>query len=241
MDGFVSLTDYYANHAISHFGLPPERVHRIPMGIHAHDFAEAAEPLGETFTIGYLARICPEKGLHKLCEAFMRLRQAGTPPCRLRAAGYLGSGDRAYFDELCARLRQSGAHDAFEYVGEVSRADKIRFLRSLHVLAAPTTYRESKGFYVIEALAAGVPVVLPDHGAFPEIVAATDGGLLHEPDSTESLSERLAELAADPTLRQRLSTSAIAAARSKFSADEMATQAWQLFRRFVQCPESEVR
>ena len=232
VDGFVALTDYYAEHAARHFGLPPERVHRLPMGIHAHEFAETVEPPAETFTIGYLARICPEKGLRELCEAFVRLREAGAD-CRLRAAGYLGGADRAYFDSICARLRQCGVHDAFEYVGEVSRADKIRFLQSLHVLAAPTTYRESKGFYVIEALAAGVPVVLPDHGAFPEIVAATGGGLLHDTGSTESLSQRLAELAADSALRERLATSGRAAVRARFSAEEMAAQAWQLFQRFI--------
>ena len=54
-------------------------------------------------------------------------------------------------------------------------------MRSLDVLSVPTTHREPKGLFVLESLAAGVPVVLPNHGAFPELVASTGGGCLTPP------------------------------------------------------------
>ena len=81
---------------------------------------------------------------------------------------------------------------------EVDLEGKVRFLRSLDVLSVPTSYHEPKGLYVLEALANGVPVVQPRHGAFPEVVEATGGGVLVEPDDPAALAEGLAQLLDDP-------------------------------------------
>src|SRR4029079_14474303 len=78
--------------------------------------------------------------------------------------------------------------------GEVDRQGKLDFLASLDVLAVPTTYQEPKGLFILEALAAGVPVVQPEHGAFPEMLEATGGGLLHRAEDPQHLAERLHEL-----------------------------------------------
>jgi glycosyltransferase involved in cell wall biosynthesis len=63
VDGFVATTEYFANHTASHFGLPREKVHVVRMGVHVEDFAAPADPPATPFTVGYLARICPAKGL----------------------------------------------------------------------------------------------------------------------------------------------------------------------------------
>ena len=230
---FAALTGYYAEHATEHFGLPAERVHRITMGIRTADFAGAAAPPAEPFNVGYLARICADKGLHTLGEGVARLRSGGRR-CRLHAAGYLGQADRPYLERVRASLRHSSnTDDALEYVGEVTRSEKVNFLGGLHVLALPTTYPESKGFPVLEALAAGVPVVLPNHGAFPELIAATGGGLLHEPGDTQALADTLARLMDDAELRRELADRGRTAVHALFTAERMATEAWELFERFV--------
>ena len=103
-------------------------------------------------TVGYLARIAEEKGLHVLVDAFLELRQRpGMEDARLRIAGWLGPGQRAYAETQFARLRAAGAGDVFEYVGEIDRREKIAFLQSLALLSVPTTYREPKGLFVLEA------------------------------------------------------------------------------------------
>ena len=68
----------------------------------------------------------------------------------------------------------------------------------------PTTYLEPKGLFVLEAFAHGVPVVQPRHGAFPELVEATGGGLLVEPHSPESLAAGLRQLLGDRELRAQM-------------------------------------
>lgn len=233
VDGFLALTDYYANHAAQYFSLPPDRVHRLTMGIRVADFAPPATPPPEPLTIGYLARICPPKGLSQLAEAFLRLRRAGRN-CRLRVAGYLASADRPYLERVATAGRDAGLpDDAFEYVGEVTRQEKLQFLQSLHVLSVPAAYPESKGFYVLESLATGVPVVLPNRGSFPELINATSGGLLYDPTEAPALADTLAGLMDDPAQRQRLATRGRDAVRALFTANRMAAEAWRLFEQFA--------
>lgn len=233
VDGFVALTAYYAQHAAAHFGLPPERVHQIPMGICTADFGGAPAPPGQSFTIGYLARVCPEKGVQTLGRALVALRQQGRA-CRVRVAGYLGAANKPYLQGVQTELQQAGVTAAeFEYVGEVSRAGKLDFLQSLHVLSVPTSYPESKGFYVLEALAAGVPVVQPAHGSFPELIEATGGGLLYEAHNAEAHAATLARLMDDAGLRLRLGVQGRSAVHSRFTAERMAAEAWQLYEGFA--------
>ena len=72
------------------------------------------------------------------------------------------------------------------------------------MLSVPTTYREPKGLFVLEALANGVPVVLPRHGSFPELVEATGGGVLVEPGSPDALAEALGRCSSTGARRREL-------------------------------------
>lgn len=232
VSGFISPTVYYAQHAIAHYGLPADRVHVLTMGIHADDFAVATPP-ARPFTVGYLARVCPAKGLAELARAYVALRRAGRD-CRLRAAGYLGSADRSYLDAIHAELRAAGsAGTGFEYVGEVTRQQKIEFLQSLHAFSVPATYAESKGFYVLEALAAGVPVVQPRHGAFPELVEATGGGMLTAPGDAADLAAKLGRLMDDEELRLDLAKRGCAGVKRHFAIDALAERVWELYESTV--------
>jgi len=231
-DGFVATSAYFADHAATHFGLPRDRIHIVPLGVHVEDFAQTAAPPPSPFTIGYLARICPAKGLAGLCEALVRLRKDGRD-CRVRAAGYLAAADRSYLNGIRAYLDQHQISQAFEYLGEVSRTEKISFLRSLHVFSVPTVYHEAKGVYLIEALAAGVPVVQPRHGSFPELIEATGGGLLYDPTGPEALAESIARLMDDSALRRRLADQGRQAVWKAFTDNAMADQTWTLFEKYA--------
>jgi len=231
VDGFVAVSRHYANHAQTQFGIPAERIAIVPPGIVVDGDTTTARA-SATPTIGYLARICPEKGLHELCRAFELLRAAGHT-CRLRVAGYLGPDDRAYFDGVRARLRAAGLEGDVDFVGEVDRAGKLAFLRSLDVFSVPTVYREAKGIYVLEAMARGVPVVQPRHGAFPEWIASTGGGVLCEPGDAESLAAAIGRLLDDPAERARLAAAGRAGVLANFTDAHMARAVWAAFERWV--------
>src|SRR5205085_6656931 len=106
----------------------------------------------------------------------------------------------------------------------------LAFLRSLDVLAVPTTYQEPKGLFVLEALAAGIPVVQPDHGAFPEVLAETQGGLLHRPEDSQHLAQRLHEILTDTDARRRLGTMGQRNVHLSRNAREMALHTAEVLR-----------
>lgn len=214
IDAFIANTRFYADAMAEYLGLDRERIQMVPLGIDMKDFEGAAviqNPKSKIAnpTVGYLARLAPEKGLHVLAEAFLLLRQMpGMANARLRIAGWVGQGgaNTIYADAIFRKLEKAGLGEAFEYVGEVDRRGKLEFLSSIDVLAVPTTYREPKGLFVLEALAAGVPVVQPDHGSFPEMLAELEGGLLHRPEDPQHLAERLHSLLTDEQERGRLAS-----------------------------------
>ena len=112
--------------------------------------------------------------------------------------------------------------DDFEYVESPTHADKVRFMQSIDVLAVSTTYREPKGLYVLEAWANGVPVVLPRHGSFPELVEMANGGLLVDPDDPRALAAGLRQMLEDHDLRDRCGRAGEAVVRDRFTAPAMA-------------------
>lgn len=228
-DLFISPSRYYADHMARRLAQDPSRVAVVPLGIdltgYAGDAAPAdGDPAREPVTLGYLARICPEKGLHRLVEAFIALaaEAPGAKALRLRIAGYLGPRDRHYWQEQQARIEAAGLSERVDFLGEIDRPTKLEFLRSLDLLSVPTVYAEPKGLFALEAMASGVPVVLPDHGSFPEILGETDGGLLFEADSIDSLTATLRRLIDDPGQRRRLGRGGRAAVHSLRGAPLMA-------------------
>ena len=235
IDGYICTSRYYADHMADYLGLPRERVHVVPPGINLDGHGPPIRPRHEPpFVIGYFARVCPEKGFHNVVDAFVELRKMpGAPPCKLRASGWLGENNRAYFEQQVAKLRAAGLADDFEYVESPGHTDKVRFLQSIDVLAVPTTYREPKGLYVLEAWANGVPVVKPRHGAFPELIEATGAGLLVPPDDPAALAEGLREALSDVAFRERAGKAGAAAVAGRFSADAMARETVAVLEQYV--------
>ena len=183
MDLFIAPSRYFAELMQRRLKLAPERVRVLPNGLNLDGYA-AAPGQGDVQppVLGYFARMCREKGLETLVNAFIVLKKRGrVRDLKLRVGGSCGPADQVVVDELRARLEESGLLADVEFHPNLSRADKQAFLRSLSVFSVPAIYGEAFGLYVIEALACGVPVVQPRHAAFPELIAATGGGLLCAP------------------------------------------------------------
>ncbi len=231
-DLFISPSRYYADHMAGLLGVSREAIAVVPLGIRLDGHGREREPrAGGSINIGYLARISPEKGLHVLVDAFTRLaRLPEGGSARLRIAGYLGPRDVAYKDECLATLERAGLAERVDYVGEVDLEGKLAFLRSLDILSVPTVYHEPKGIFVLEALADAVPVVLPRHGSFPELIEATGGGILVDPDSPENLVEGLRQLVIDSAKRKELGLRGQQAVRERFNADVNAEALLEVYR-----------
>jgi glycosyltransferase involved in cell wall biosynthesis len=157
----------------------------------------------------------------------------GTPPCRLRVSGWLGDNHRSYLDAQRDKLRSAGLLADFAHVESPDHASKVRFFHSIDVLSVPTTYREPKGLYVLEALANGVPVVQPAHGSFPELIEATGGGVLVEPGNAADLARALRRLIDQPAERAALAERGRQAVLRAFTARAMAEATVDVYRKYV--------
>jgi len=226
VDAFIAVCEFYADFMAGYLGIPRQRVQVVPLGINLRGYEPAARSRSGRFTIGYFSRVAPEKGLHVLCEAYRRLRGGeGFPQACLEAAGYLAPEHRAYLSEIEQRMKQWGLGEEFHYRGVLDRQEKVRFLQSLDVLSVPCGYAESKGMFVLEALAAGTPVVEPRRGAFPEMIQKTSGGILVEPDDPDSLAEALLSLAQNPARREQLARQGLEGVRRHYTVARMAEHA----------------
>ncbi|HEY3174276.1 MAG TPA: glycosyltransferase family 4 protein [Candidatus Polarisedimenticolia bacterium] len=230
-DAFIATGEVYAKRMREMLGIPEARMNVVRLGLNlAGQGGASVRRPPEPFVVGYLARVCPEKGLHVLAKGFRELaRKAGKERVFLRAAGYLGPKDRPWFTELRARIAEWGLDDRFEYLGEIDRAGKIGFLSGLDVLSVPATYPESKGLSVLEALANGVPVVQPRDGSFPEMIEATGGGVLFEPGSAEGLAAALGSLMEDPSGRRAMGERGREAVHRLFSDEVMARETLKVY------------
>jgi glycosyltransferase involved in cell wall biosynthesis len=230
VDVFLAVSEYYAAFMASYLGIPAHKIQQVPIGISLEGHAPRPPRGAGPFTLGYFARVAPEKGLHRLAEAYRILRQErGLLPARLLAAGYLAPEHKGYLAEVEARLAGWGLRGEFEYRGVLSRAEKIRYLQELDVLSVPSDYVEPKGIYLLEAMANGVPVVQPRHGAFPEIVERTGGGLLFDPADLGGLADRVLELHADPARAAELGRRGAEGVRRHYDARRMAERAAEVF------------
>jgi glycosyltransferase involved in cell wall biosynthesis len=233
--GFLTTSTYYADFMADYLQIPRERIHLVYPGLNLEGYKSAGpERNGAPFTVGYFARICPEKGFHVLAEAF-RLLQQSLPglPCHLRVSGWLGENNHGYFGEIKERFQTWGMADKLIHVESPDHASKVRFFQEIDVLSVPTTYREPKGLYVLEAWANGVPVVQPQHGSFPELIDATGGGLLVKPNDPADLAQALRRLAEQPELRRELGQKGKAAVHERFHADAMAHETLAVYRKYV--------
>jgi glycosyltransferase involved in cell wall biosynthesis len=237
--GFIATSRYYAEHMGRLLQIPAERMHCVALGVSLEGLAPrppgaAAHDAANPFVVGFLARACPEKGLHLLADAFRQLAGAvGPERVRLRIAGWAGERDRPFRQEVLDDLARHGLGGIVDCAGELDREHKAEFLRSLDVLSVPTVYHEPKGLFVLEALACGVPVVEPRHGAFPELLEATGGGLLVEPDSPRALAEALRGLCERPEEAARLGQRGHASLAGRYDDATMARRTVEVYERYL--------
>lgn len=235
VDRFIAVSAYYATYMSEYFGIPPEKIDTVPLGITLDGHAATALRTEPPYTVGFFGRIAPEKGLHLLAEAYRALRRMpDVPRTRLVAGGYMLDEHKDYFAGIQSHLREWGIAGEFHYAGAPDRAGKIALLQSFDVMSMPATYHEPKGYTLLESMANGVPVVQPDHGAFTEVVTTTGGGVLVPPGDTTALAETIYDLLVHREKAQALGTAGAEGVRMHYAIDRMAADAERVYTSMIE-------
>ncbi|MDP6636047.1 MAG: glycosyltransferase family 4 protein [Phycisphaerae bacterium] len=226
---FVAPSKYYADLMGQRLGLPEGAVKVNYNGIDPEGYSPADSP-PDPPVIGYLSRLHPDKGLDLLTEAFIELRsQPGLENIELLIAGGMTQNFKDYVEEQKRSLQRAGVSDSVRWIDDFDRQSKRDFLPKLSVMCVPDRSGPAAGMFVIESLLAGVPLVEPSGGVIPELLEATGGGLLYDPDKPGDMTAKLTELLTDPQRARAMGRSGRQVALEQFTAPAAAERLIALF------------
>ncbi|UCH92720.1 MAG: glycosyltransferase family 4 protein [Candidatus Aminicenantes bacterium] len=222
VDSFVTASRYYSEKSQKQLGIPGDKIKVIYGGVNLDGYEKSSLPFAPP-VIGYLCRMSEYFGLGILVDAFIGLKKEGRfRGLRLHITGGYTGEDKHFVKELLKKISTSGFGKDVEIFRNFDKENRIKFLKSLTLLSVPVPGGEAFGAYQVEALAAGVPVVQPNVGCFPEFVEATNGGVIYEPNDSETLAKSIASLLSDPDRVRKLSEQGRKIVLERFSMGNMA-------------------
>jgi glycosyltransferase involved in cell wall biosynthesis len=230
VDLFIAPTRYFAELMGRRLKIPDSKLVVVYNGIDPAGY-EAAQP-GKRPVLGYFARMCTEKGLHLLVDAFVELKNANkVPGLKLKIGGGMGPSDEALVKQLKTALDKKGFAEDVSWHPNLSKEQKQKFFNELSVFSVPALYGEAFGLYLLEAWAAGVPTVQPPVSAFPELTKISGGGTIAKSSDATDLAAAIEELLLDEEARKDHAIRARKAVHEKFTAQVMTRNITEAFSR----------
>jgi len=195
VDAFLTPSNYYKEFFISKTGIKDLNFNVVPLGIDPdHDLLSVVKK-DNWPAIGYFCRINSQNGFDKLVDAFIQLKSGDAlPGLTLHVSGGYTGDDKPFISEQIKKVKIAGLKKFIRIYPEFQGNSKQDFFSNIDVMSVPVRKHDGYGLYILEANAAGIPVVQPATGGFPEIIARTGGGITYSPDNINELSTALSKL-----------------------------------------------
>jgi glycosyltransferase involved in cell wall biosynthesis len=223
VDAFVTPSNYYRELFKSKTQLKGDNVHIVPLGFDP-EINEVNKPEREPSSVGYFSRINNYNGFDKLVDAFIVMKkQDQIPGLSLKICGGYTGTDKEFISDQIKKIREHKLEKSVKIYPEFEGEKKLEFFRDVDLISVPVRKYDGYGLYLLEANAAGIPVVQPATGAFPEIVEKTGGGITYTPDTVEELAASLTKLLKDRQLIASLGEKGSLMVRKELSLDKMAS------------------
>ncbi len=221
VDAFVTPSRYSKELFISKTGVKGDNIHIVPLGFDAPDYDKSDEQ-SRPPAIGYFCRVSEHNGFDKLVDAFIDIKTRNLiPGLTLNVCGGYTGDDKAFISKQIKKIREHEFQKSIRIYPEFIGDKKAQFFNDVDVISVPVRKLDGYGLYVLEANIAGVPVVQPATGAFPEILEITGGGITYSPDTISELSKSLVKVLTNHDLRKKLSETGSVKVRSELSLDKM--------------------
>lgn len=234
VDRFVTPSLYYKEMFISKTGLDGRNIDVVPLGFDPENLS-AVKPETRNPAIGYFCRVNAHNGFDKLVDAFILMKSSNSiPGLTLNVCGGFTADDKPFVTSQIKKIKEHGYQKDVKIFPEFQGNKKAEFFHSVDLISVPVSKYDGYGLYLLEANIAGIPVVQPATGAFPEIIATTGGGITYEPDTAEKLAETLTDLMNNKQLRDELGRKGYAGVRAALSLEKMSERLELLYRQTVQ-------
>lgn len=230
VDAFISPSQYFGELMRSRLDFHADRLHVVPNGIPVEGYQRSSLP-DDPPVLGYFARMCHEKGLPFLVDAYIQLKkQPEYQSLKLMVGGGMGPSDEPVVEAQKRKLDQAGFLNDVSWHPNLDRDQKLDFFSKLTLFSVPALYGETFGLYLLEAMAAGVPVVQPPHAAFPEIIEATSGGVIASGLETKDLVNSFDALLKDQSRLRQLSDVAYESVHESYQSVHMALRVIDVYQ-----------
>lgn len=233
VDAFLTPSLYYKELFISKTGISTDNFHVVPLAIDAGEMTRSPR-VSSWPSIGYFCRISSQNGFDKITDAFIELKSTGSlPGLTLHVSGGFTGDDKPFIAEQIKKIKSAGLKSFVKIYPEFHGNSKQEFFSNIDLMSVPVRKHDGYGLYILEANAAGIPVVQPATGAFPEIIARTGGGITYSPDSISALSESIVKLLTDKDLTNKLGTEGKENVLKELSLERMSEGLAQVYKKIM--------
>lgn len=225
----IVLSNVIARHMIEDFSVPYERISLIPRSVDLEKFKYISPDTkrNEEFNVGIIGRITPIKGHLDFIKAMAKAMRL-IPRLKIWIVGDAPASKAAYKEQLQILTRRLGLWHATEFLG--TQKDIPAVLSHLDLLVLATTTQEAFGRVIIEAQAAGVPVVATKVGGVIDIIEDGKTGILVPVSDPAAMQEAVARIYKDPGLAKRIAENALKKLKSNYTLELMAGRTIDVYR-----------
>lgn len=231
----IVSSNIIAMHMMEDFGAPFSRIKFIPRGvdIEKFKFMPPSERNSKNFTVGIIGRITPIKGHHFFIRAASKVARA-FPGMKILVVGQPPLGKDNYVKQLKSLAERLGISESIEFLGH--RQDIANILSKMDLLVLSSIGHEAFGRVVIEAEAAGVPVVATKVGGLTDIITDRKNGILVSPWNTEQLASAMIDVLKDRALAENLAQQARKDVEEKYTLRVMSDKTIAVYKQAVEEP-----
>jgi glycosyltransferase involved in cell wall biosynthesis len=228
---FISPSQYFKDLIVAKTGIPADKIEVIPSGLDS-DSDQIAERESSTPVLGYFSRLSYLNGLDKLVDAFILLKKSEKiPGLQLHLCGGYTGDDKSFIKEQFRKITSNNLDSDVKIYSAFSGKQKEEFFRTVDIMSVPVRKHDAYGLYILEANLAGVPVIQPGTGAFPEMVERTKGGFVYNPDTVDELAKTITLALADMKKLEKVRKQGFDAVKTKLSTSDMAKQVHALYEK----------